>query len=292
MPNDTMSIIEPVHHGVRAGAMYSARFIRLPLWLLLVFAAWPLSPCFAEDEDSQSLTVEPTVSKAIEGLVSVTASRPLRQVEYQSALAPSGVTTDASATYEFISKNVWGVTTVQRIKTGVIQTRTVSLCGLIELVGASTSVMQFENSIPVPIGRIFIPMGMRVTKTLASHSRTATLRVPSESSNLCAPQPGDVFTYSIQTDTTLRTPSRSPKVLSNSFEWRCTAGTVMTSGALEAIWSGSHIPVSCTTTNTATGKPVVADYEYLVDAGFYLKLSTVSDMFQEKTKYFSLESAN
>ena len=254
-----------------------------PLWLLPLFTAWPLGLCFAE-EDSQPLSVEPAVSKVVEGLAGATASRPLRHAAYQTELAPSGATTSASTTYESLSTNVWGVTTVQRIKTGWIQTRTVSLCGLIDLVGASTSVMQFENSIPVPVGSAFIPMGMRVTKTFSSHTRTADLGVPDESSNLCAPQPGGTFSYSVRTDTILpQAPAGSPKVLSNSFEWRCTAGAPTSSGALETIWSGSHIPVTCNSTNTATGKPVVATYAYVVDAGLYLRLGTVSDTFQARS---------
>ena len=215
--------------------MNTMRISSPSLWLLPLLAASPLSLCFAQ-EDTEPLTVEPAVSKVVEGLAGTTASRPLRQAAYQTDLAPSGATTSASTTYESIAKNVWGVTTVQRIKTGWIQTRTVSLCGLIDLVGASTSVMQFENSIPVPVGSVFIPMGMRVTKTFASHSRTASLGVPAESNNVCAPQPGDAFSYSVRTDTTLpQAPAGHPKVLSNSFEWRCTAGTLMSSGALETL---------------------------------------------------------
>jgi len=37
--------------------------------------------------------------------------------------------------------------------------------------------------------------------------------------------------------------------------------------------------------------PVVASYAYVVDAGLYLRLGTVSDTFQATTKYSSLESS-
>jgi hypothetical protein len=271
--------------------MNPMRISSLPPWLLPLFAAWPLGLCFAE-EDSQPLTVEPAVSKVVESLAAAAASRPLRRAVYRTELAPSGATTSASTTYEPVSKNVWGVTTVQRIKTGWIQTRTVSLCGLIDLVGASTSVMQFENSVPVPVGSVFIPMGMRVTKAFSSHTRTATLGVPDESNNLCAPQPGGTVSYSLRTETELtQAPAGSPKILSNSFEWRCTVGAPTSSGALETIWPGSHIPVTCNSTNAATGKSVVASYAYVVEAGFYLRLGTVSDTFQARTKYSSIESS-
>ena len=262
-------------------------------WLWLLPAALALQPCLAAEEP-QALTVDPGVAQVVEGLAKTSPSRLVRHVVYRTEFAPAGRIMPASASYESIGGNVWGISTEQTMPNGAIQTRTVSLCGLIDLVSASTSIMHFDNTVQVPIGHIFIPMGMQVTKSFASKSRTASLAVPEPSRDqLCSPREGGSFTYSTRIETEMPwAPVGKPTLLSNSFEWHCRAGAIETSGALEGVWPASHIPVTCESTNTATGKPVSASYAYLLDAGHYLKLGSVSEQLQVTTRYSSIEAAN
>jgi hypothetical protein len=259
---------------------------KFPSYILVSFFAFLLPiACLAEEEPQTLLTVEPSVASAVELLAEGDVQRPVRIVEYQTSVSPSRATAAASATYERLGKNVWGISTVQKTGNSVIQSRSLSLCGLIELLGATSATLQIDSRVPIPVSGHFVQMGMHVTKVMTSRSRTVHLSVPDGSANLCSLSPGGSFSYSVQTEVDLpQSPVGSPKVISNSFVWQCVAATAIDAGATIPAWQGMYIPVTCTSTN-ANGKPVTITYAYIIGGGLYLKMATMSELFKANTTY-------
>jgi hypothetical protein len=106
-------------------------------------------PVFAQDATQTSLVVEPSVARTIEGLPNgPKAVNPIRKVDYQEAMMPHATTSSITTRYEYVSKNLLNLNSLQRTKQGIIQSQTISLCGLIDIVGASSSLLNFDAPAP------------------------------------------------------------------------------------------------------------------------------------------------
>jgi hypothetical protein len=258
--------------------------------LLASLALFTSIVCPAEDE--ASISIDPSVARVVEGLADWSPTKPILRTSFQSTITPVGAINAAEARYEQIGKNVWGIYTIFRNKSGAIESRSESLCGLVELLSSSSATFQVEAPVPIQLGRIFTSIGMRLNKTLNSTSKVTRLVRAEDSANLCKPEAGQAFSYEVHTATELPIPANlrsSPKTLSSSISWKCVAAQPAPGRGIVGSLTGEYIPVTCTGFNSGTGKSSVTKYAFLVDSAFYLRLETVAESIQSRNEFSAVE---
>lgn len=251
----------------------------------------PASGRGADPEVMRTQQIEPAVAASVQALAVASAPRRLLRASYRLDMSSQGSSTSTQAMYEALPNNMLGVDSVLRTAGGASQVRAISLCGLFDLVGASTAQARSEVQVPVAVPikglMLFMPMGMTIGSNFSFRSRVTQFTVAEDSRQICSrPAPGSSFGFTLQTENTFGNgTSRVHRVA-----WRCTAGQAASPGPLEPAWSGEQIPVECVLTDPETGKQGGASrFVYLVDAGVFMKQVSGAEPYRFTTTYSAIE---
>lgn len=168
------------------------------------------------------------------------------------------------------------------------------LCGLVLLLTEAQSTNTIDATTALPVGRLFVPFGMKSSTEFSSRYLVTSLT--SSASSLCNPAPGTELSARIEADRTIRTQGLFSKT--NSFklvqEIRCTVGTEPKAGKLlhESVL-GDYLEVECKI-SMPDSKTGTAKYAFLIESRYYLPIEETNEWQSSITKYtgFRYSAAN
>jgi hypothetical protein len=232
----------------------------------------------ASENPAASLSMEQSVVEVVEKLDLPVVSRPLLRSRAAVLASPGGSSAFSDAIYRPLGRNIWNGSFVLTTRTSTLESTVISLCGLVELVGASGS-------------------GVR-----QSHTRVLRFDVGSGASEMCNPRAGSTFVFSVESEATYTYEaekflggSRSvDRTAMQTVSWSCTAGQRERHTELPAFAWTDVIPVSCTGTSSSSAQPalrtpVYSRWFYLPESAFYLQLDAGSDAMSARREFEFLE---
>jgi hypothetical protein len=249
--------------------------------LAVLLATGTAVACAEERVAETEIAVAAEVLDAMGELVEVSRARPILRLTQR--LAPGGPVGGAETTQEFTSlgRNLYGSRLSSSLGAQNVHGTGLTLCGLVELLGATQAPIKEQTQMTVvPIGSLFVPLGIRMRTDISSTSSVTRLTMSSPAAQLCEPAPGMTFSYEFDTVSKFRTKTGLVKMNSGLAVTQRSACTVSESqpvpGAIEGA-TGEYLPVSCEVT-VIVGKSRKTnafrrELAYLPEAGFYVTLS-------------------
>ncbi len=164
----------------------------------------------------------------------------------------------------------------------------VSLCGLVPLLGESGSTTDSRLTTAIPAGGVFLPFDVSSKHQIGSRVRLVSFST--SAANLCKPTPGTSFTYqstreeqrkfqgSMLSSNTLHTITESAS---------CTVGSAEVSAkALDPSIVGSYLLVTCTY-SVPSQSPRKSEFAYLLSSGLYLPVFIQSNEYQANSMRYT-----
>jgi hypothetical protein len=249
--------------------------------LALVLAAGTAVACAGDTIAESELSVAPEVLDAMGELVDVSRARPILRLTQR--VAAGGPVGGAEITQEFTSlgRNLYGSRLSSSLGAQNVNGTGLTLCGLVELLGATQAPVKEQTQMTVvPIGSLFVPLGIRMRTDISSTSSVTRLTMSSPAARLCEPTPGMTFSYESDTVSKLRTKTGLVKMNSSLAVTQRSACTVSESRPVPVDLEGAtgeYLPVTCEVT-VIVGKSRKTnafrrELAYLPDAGFYVTLT-------------------
>jgi len=165
----------------------------------------------------------------------------------------------------------------------------ITVCGMFDALAATSTNLSTNLTGIMPIGKIFVPFGMK--KSFAADSLARITKFDVDPVVLCQPVAGSSFDYAVQSEVQYSVspgPAASPKTTVVTLRGRCEASQRMPATGLLAGLRGDYIEVTCSSSND-TGRPLSRKLAYLVDSAFYLLLETKSDATSFKYTLLNVE---
>lgn len=162
---------------------------------------------------------------------------------------------------------------------------TMTLCGLVPLVGESSSTTTSTVGTVLPVGNVFVPFGLKTNVDFNNRVKLVVLEASIPS--LCSPQFGTEFTYKTETEVVVKTSGvfgRTTQVKRTETASCKTAAASKLASELLPSLLGMYLPVSCDVTLTNGAKKHV-EYAYLIDSAFYLLTEATTDLQRTKIQY-------
>lgn len=268
--------------------------------ILLVLMTTPL---MAAGNPDTILSIEQAVMETVETLALPTVSHPLVHTHNTASITSPAlvVSTTRDVIYRPLGRNLWGTSSsITGRKVPTTSFTIVSLCGLVELVGASESRSSQNSTIAVPVGRVFVPLGIRTTTDMTSGSRALRFNITSGASDICNPEEGSTFSFELQSESTHKNKGSmlwswsNNHTTTNTTAWSCTVGQRERHTEFPAFAWSDVIPVNCTGIHSSSGKPSVqtpvhSHWFYLPESAFYLQLEAGSEAFTSKNEFELIE---
>jgi hypothetical protein len=195
---------------------------------------------------------------------------------------PNAQPSEVESRYERVGDGLWGVMSTLKRPNGTGAQQLVSVCGMFEALAGTSTNATIDQTTIIPIGKAFVPFGMKTSFVTDSVARLSKLNV--EPSGVCAPAPGAPFGYTTQTETQYKVSpglGTSAKTVSVTIKGRCEVSDKMPANTLHRALRGEYLEVVCTGTNDA-GKPLSRKFAYLIDSAFYVLLESKSEANQFK----------
>lgn len=216
----------------------------------------------------------------------------LKRVVMNVSTGQVGSVTPVTNDYEPLGQGLWGIRSVSKQDRSAFEAHSVSICGLVELVGTSKSNVNYEIAISIPVGQAFAPLGVKGHIAGAVTSRANSLVLGSAAERLCNPLSGDVLAYEVQSESSLEHTGSyigsSTRASRNAFRWRCTVGAPKQMGELVAAQEGTYLPVNCSGINESSNIDISAEYAFLQRFGIYIQLRRSGGAFTSKTTISSV----
>jgi hypothetical protein len=249
------------------------------------------SVAIAGDVIVDPLSLPEEVVKAVSQIQYSPYSSRLKRIVMTVSTGQLG-STPVTNDYEPLGQGLWGIRSVSKQNSSAVEGASISICGLVELVGASKFDVNYETTISVPVGRLFLPYGLKGHMDGATTSRANNIALGSGAERLCNPVPGDVLAYEVQSEssfahTTTSYSGSSSRASINVFRWKCTVGAPKPISELVAEQDGTYLPVTCSGINESSNINVSAEYAFLQPFGIYLVLRRVGGTFSSKTSISS-----
>ena len=155
--------------------------------------------------------------------------------------------------------------------------QSLSLCGLVTLVSTMSATTYNDLTAAIPIGKIFVPFGMRSSIDQSRRQRVTNLETDA---NVCAPAPSTDFSY--RTETEVLSSTSGLLRLSNStkrdehFACKVNAESIPASKIFPSL-RGDSLRVTCERTAGWGGK-ITREYAFLKDAALYVLLSETGEV--------------
>jgi len=238
------------------------------------------------------ISLEPAIQEVLKQVLPPAPEASRRSLHYktQHHTHSAGLDNDytADTRQEGLEGALLAILSVAHLKTGGVETRALSLCGMLDLLSSSASQLELDSTVAVPIGHIFLPMAMHVQKTFSGQSKLIRL-VPGEGfANICRPQAGSSFAFEAETQNLFSVKGGwggSTKRQGNtSFVRHCIVGNELPAQDIDSRAQGSYLPVSCTATMLGSQVKSEARLAYFVQSGSYLSLEAKSNNFSSITK--------
>lgn len=257
----------------------------LPITLIIAAS----QPALPNENYEDALVPEEVVTKQISD---IDYKPPTARLLRSNFVLSSGIDMDTPTIqeYEVLMPNIWGIRSVSKVKNGASQGVSISICGIIELVGNASSEINFETTVSVPINKMFTSFGIRVNVNGTLSGKAKNLILGEGSKKICTPTPGDIFSYELRTDSVSKnsSPFVSNRTHSNTFRMRCTVGEAKPMTEIVAGQSGTYLPVACSGTNLTTNMQTTANYAFVQAAGLYINLNREINTFRSTVALSSL----
>jgi hypothetical protein len=255
--------------------------------LLVISIAITLPAAGQVTNDEQLvLTVEPSV-RNVASTGAPQPKSPLKRAKFSMEITsrPNAQSSEVESRYERVGDGLWGVMSTLKRSSGTGAQQLVSVCGMFEALAVTSANATFDRTAAIPIGKLFVPFGMKTSVATDSVARLSKLNI--EPNRVCAPAPGAAFSYTTQTETQYKvSPGLGTLALgtlantvSVTINGRCEVSDKMPATALHRALRGGYLEVMCSGTNDA-GKPLSRKYAYLIDSAFYILLETKSEANQ------------
>jgi len=198
---------------------------------------------------------------------------------------------DRHVVYSLQDSGLWGVLSVGGFTSGAAtgSTQSLSLCGLVPLLGVGGSTTRSEVLLSLPIGRFFVPFGFRSSIDINRQFRVKEFKTDYQ--GICSPIPGDKFAYQIENEVQFKTSGLFGRtgVGSAIVDVSClVAANPVSATELSPSFKGEYLMVTCESVAKAGQKGKVV-YAFLRDLGLYLMLSETGSAQTIKVHYKSAE---
>ncbi len=229
--------------------------------------------------DDEALTVDASVRNAVGPVGSSPPRSPLKRAQFklELPLRPNAPYTEIDSLYEPLGNGLWGVMSTLKRPNGSGAQQLVTVCGMFEALAATSTSLSTTLTGIMPIGKLFVPFGMK--KSFAADSLARITKLDVDPLALCQPAAGSSFDYAVQIETQYALSpgtTASSKMNAVTLKGRCEASQRMPATGLHGGLRGDYIEVTCSGSNDA-GKPLSRKFAYLVDSALYLLLETKSD---------------
>ena len=229
--------------------------------------------------DDEPLAVDASIRNAVGQVEASLPKSPLKRAQFKMELPlrPNAPNTEIDSLYEPLGNGLWGVMSTLRRPNGTGAQQLVTVCGMFDALAATSTNLSTNLTGIMPIGKIFVPFGMK--KSFAADSLARITKFDVDPVALCQPVAGSSFDYAVQTEvqyTVSPGPTASPKTTVVTLKGQCEASQRMPAIGLLGGLRGDYIEVTCSGSNDA-GRPLSRKFAYLVDSALYLLLETKSD---------------
>ncbi|MCV2358247.1 hypothetical protein LNV08_04595 [Paucibacter sp. TC2R-5] len=251
---------------------------------------------------AQSAEPEITVSAELQAQLKAHASndipmRPLagytvvEEIDHKTNL--SKIYVDSVAQLLLLENGLTGASSKTIYRSGAAQGvgRGMSVCGLITVLSESQSSTDTSSTSILPIGKLFIPFGIKSSVDFANRYRLTKLE--SSYPSLCNPSVGQEFNYKFLYELTMKTSGifGGTKVFERSSYAKCKVGNEsVPANKLHESLQGEALLVACEAEDQ-DGKKNSADYFFLKDSAYYLMTSRVDDWQRSKLSYTAIPYA-
>ena len=253
----------------------------------MVAAAVP-AVALAQD-DAAPVSLEPSVRSVVASMGATPPRAPVKRMKFAMEVASSSApAVEVESRYLYLGDGLWGIlSTIKRPNFAGAQ-QAVSVCGMFDGVAATSTTTTIETTQSLPIGKLFVPFGMRTGIANDAVAKLTNLSI--DGASPCSPSPGSAFDFQTRTETQLKTSAglfASGKVLTATIKGRCESSSAVPASGLHKDLRGEAVEVTCNGANDA-GKPLVRKYAYLVHSGIYVLLETATE--SNRFKYRVLEA--
>jgi hypothetical protein len=248
----------------------------------------------AADDGTTALTVDASVQRAVASIGSSQPKFPLKRAKFSMEFPsrPNAQLSELESRYEPLGDGLWGVMSTLKRSNGAGAQQVVTMCGMFDALAATSANASIDQTMAIPIGKVFVPMGMKTNFVTDSVTRMSNITVDAKA--LCAPAAGSSFDYATQTETQYKVSpgfGGSPKTISVTIKGRCEASQKMPATALHSSLRGDYLAVMCSGTNDS-GKLLARKFAYLLDSTIYILLETKSETSQFKYTVLDVEYEN
>jgi hypothetical protein len=168
--------------------------------------------------------------------------------------------------------------------------QTLSLCGLVPVLGEAAGLSNSAMTTAVPAGGVFLPLDFSLS--LQSSTRRRLSRLEVNPSNLCQPTPG--MEFSIQMESEVQSKANGQVYSSNkqftlTEQAKCKVGShLLPASDLNSSMRGQYLAVSCAYTAEPSNDRKV-EYAFLLASGMYLAMGEVAKWQTDKARYESVK---
>jgi hypothetical protein len=265
---------------VLGGAMVKGR-------ALILFAVITVLGGVAIADEDAVTPLRPTdeAMKAVSQIKQASYSSRLQRIQTRLSIGQGGDSISLTNDYEPLGQALWGIRSVSKQNKTAVEANSVSVCGLIELVGTSHSNIDYDMAISTPVGRTFTSFTINGHMVGASTSQANSIVLVSGEEYLCNPVAGSTFEYTVETRHSLflKGMFSHQRESTNAFQWKCSVGDARPMSDLLAEQVGTYLPVSCTGGNQALNAKTLVEFAFLQPFGIYLELSRTGSSFSSKT---------
>jgi hypothetical protein len=197
----------------------------------------------------------------------------------------TSITMKTQATFAVLDNGLWGMVghmTATGSNSGAGQG--LSMCGLVLLLNASQSSKTNELYTAAPIGKLFLPFGIR--STVDTGLRRQVTSFETTATNICSPAPGAEFSYAVQLHTQLNATGLfgQTKEMDVTYRDTCRVGDARPASEYGATLQGQALPVTCERV-ASSGAKSTHGFAFLIDAGFYIEVGESNESGTGKIHY-------
>lgn len=169
--------------------------------------------------------------------------------------------------------------------------RGMNLCGLATVLSESQSTTDTSATSAIPIGKLFVPFGVKSSIDFSNRYRLSSLEASIPS--LCKPVAGEEFSFKFEAEHTMKTSGLfgGTKLIRRSAHSKCkVAAEAISAKQVHPSLQGEALLVSCESEDQ-NNKNSTEEYVYLKDSAFYLLTGRVDEWQRSKIQYLAVPYA-
>lgn len=263
--------------------------------VLALGLSFPGAPGIASAQDSGKpiVQIDATIQRTIVPLADLSRPKaPIRNIRMSRQMASQpGSLTEIDTRYEWLGTGLWGAVSVMRMSTGSTAQQTISLCGVFDLLLGQDNQVSLDQVIVVPLGKIFVPFGMKSDFSSAALGRMTNLVV--DPSSACIPKAGSGFEFETRIETQLSSSGifGSTRTVPSELKGRCELSGSLPGSALHPRIRGDYLLMTCTAKNQA-GASITRRHAFIVESALAVPLETSTKEVQYRYSITDVQYAD